>query len=99
MRLSSSLIRMTSLMPRPVFRQCSSSSAAVRNGSGSSFLDSVEFLLAASSSPSRTMKPPPTEKKVACARTSPSASETVKVMPLVCRGRTVSGRRTMSFTP
>jgi L-serine dehydratase len=38
------------------------------------------------------------EECVAVWRTLPSASETVNVMPLVCRGRMVSGRSTMSFT-
>ena len=93
---------MTSMMSpieRPLDWQRPSSSAAVRNGSGSSFLDSSSSFSAASSSPSRTMKPPPTEKNVALCRTAPSASETVNVMPLVCRGRIVSGRSTMSFTP
>ena len=41
----------------------------------------------------------PTEKKVAVCSSSPPASETVNVMPLVCRGRMVSGRRMMSLTP
>ena len=93
------MTNMISPIERPLDWQRPSSSAAVRNGKGSSFFDSSSSFRAASSSPSRTMKPPPTEKNVAWCRISPPASETVNVIPLVCRGRMVSGRRTMSCTP
>ena len=78
--------------------QWASSSAAVRKGSGSSWMESSSSAMALSSLPSRTMNPPPTEKKVAWCSTVPAASETANFMPLVWRGSTVSGCRTMSLT-
>ena len=93
------MTNMISPIERPLDWQRPSSSAAVRNGQRQFLLRFVEFLqgrvlLALADNEAAADG----EERGLC-RISPSASETVNVIPLVCRGRMVSGRRTMSCTP